>query len=93
MPTPEQERQMLEALKRMGDKLIELGYAQRIMFEDNPQSLTILWNPSGLIMKKELGRIFDSVAKGGEINVLEIKALLALFLRTDDADEIGNQGR
>jgi hypothetical protein len=94
MPTPEQEREMIRALRRMGDKLVQLGYAKRIVFEDTPKVVTILWSPAGRKLKLEMQRIFDTVAKGGgEINVLEIKALFALFLQTNDPEQTGGQHR
>src|SRR5438105_150340 len=63
MPVPEYEREMREALQRIGDKLVQLGYAQRILFEDTPQIVTVLWTESGRCMKRELQRIFEAVAK------------------------------
>ena|ERR1041384_1763506 len=94
MPTPEDERRMLEILKRMGDKLLQLGYADAIMFQDVPQIVTIRWNPTGRVMKRELQRIFDAASKGGtEVDINEIKALLILFLSTKEDEQGGVRGR
>jgi hypothetical protein len=66
------EKQILEGMRRMGDKLVELGYAERVLVNDATGLGNIVWTPIGSTLKREVKKIFDSVAKGkGESGQIE----------------------
>ena len=82
---------MRDALGRMADKLVELGYADRVILEDAPKVITVFWTDSGRALRRDIGKIFDGVRKGEEINALDIQILLALFFKTNSGENPGNR--
>ncbi len=80
-----------DTLGRMADKLVELGYADRVILEDAPKVITVFWTDSGRVLQRDIGNIFDGVRKGEEINALDIQILLALFFKTNSGENPGNR--
>ena len=68
---------------RMADKLVKLGFASTVLRNDTAGTVTVVWTERGNVMRRELGLIFQDLQQGGEINIMEIKAMFALFLRTN----------
>jgi DNA-binding MarR family transcriptional regulator len=84
MKPPEEE--MRDALGRMADRLVELGYANKVLLEDTPKAITVFWTDSGRILQKELERMFPQVRNGKELNTLDTQMFLALFLTTNSGE-------
>lgn len=74
-----------ETLKRMGDLLVERGFATRHLLTDRRGAIT--WNAAGLGLKRDLRRLFGVPAHSpGELPPDDLIALLTLLLHHE-----GNQ--
>ena len=79
--TPEQDAMMLEAMNRMGARLVEKGFAKRFMTFDKTGKGGLVLTDSGLGLKGEVQRIFDFPnTKPEQIPVTDFAALYLLLL-------------
>jgi len=69
-----------EALIRMSDTLVKLGYATAVRLDDSTQRVTVAWTPKGLAMKRDLRAIFQTFGPSDQVYSDDIKMLFALFL-------------
>jgi len=75
------EREILKGMQRAGDRLVQLGYAESYIVNDATGRGNIIWTPAGSALKRELQKIFDSLAKGkGQAGQIEFMHFLNLLI-------------
>jgi hypothetical protein len=76
-------------MKRMTDKLIELGYAERVLVQDTLGTTQVVWTPKGDLLKRELQQIHRSVVAGrGEDGWRDAWTLIAFFIEAQGPPSI-----
>jgi hypothetical protein len=81
MENPFDEKKILEGMKRAGDRLVELGYAESYMVSDTSGRGNIVWTPAGSALKRELQKIFNFIAKDkGQAGQIEFIAFLNFLI-------------
>ena len=76
---PERQKEMMQAINRMADKLVRLGYASKVACHDSTGKLQTLWTPRGLALQDEISRIFDSVNSGESLDFDQLQAFIILL--------------
>jgi hypothetical protein len=70
-------------LRRMADKLVEYGYAERHLVDDRTSKGKITWTQTGTVLKNEIQRVHDTIVKDrGELGKREALTMLILFVNT-----------
>lgn len=68
-------------MQRAGDRLVLFGYAESYMVNDATGQGNIVWTPAGSSLKRELQKIFDSLAKGnGQVGQIEFLNFVNLLI-------------
>ena len=67
----------------MADKLVERGFASRVLFDHNVERVRFIWTPQGEILQSSLKILFrEFVAPDKEIDQADATAALCLLLKT-----------
>jgi hypothetical protein len=77
--SPERQKEKIQAIQRMTDKLIKLGYAVRAVHHDVPGKVEILFTPRGVTLQNEISRIFESVNAGERFDFDELQAFMVIL--------------
>ena len=78
--TPEQ---FIERCQRMADKLVERGFASRVLFDRNVDRVQFVWTDRGEFLQSSLKDLFrEFVASDKEIDQADAMAMLCLLLKT-----------
>jgi hypothetical protein len=78
----EREKELLESHKRMGDLLVQLHYASRVVVDETTMLGTIVWTPEGTVFKDLLANAYDQIAKGkGKDGMTEFVTLMTWIIK------------
>ena len=77
--SPERKKEIVQAIQRMTEKFIKLGYAVRAVHHDVPGKVEILFTPRGVALQNEISRIFESVNAGERFDFDELQAFLVIL--------------
>ena len=79
---------MAQAISRMAEKLVHLGYATRTAAHSETGMLQILFTPMGLALQQEISRIFESVTAGERFEFDELQAFMVILTMKPGYDRI-----
>ena len=77
--SPERQKEIAQAIGRMADKLVRLGYAARVARHDSTGELQVLFTPRGIALQNEISRIFESVNAGERFEFDELQAFMVIL--------------
>jgi hypothetical protein len=84
MKKPFNEKQILQGMQRSGERLIAFGYAESFVINDVTGRGNIVWTAAGSALRKEMQKVFDSIAKGkGQQGQMEFLAFLNFLIEMD----------
>jgi hypothetical protein len=77
--SPERMREKIDAIKRMSEKFVRLGYAKRVACHDATGQFQLLLTPRGVALQNEISRIFESVNSGERFEFDELQAFMVIL--------------